>query len=149
MARNETTIDASPEQVFDVLMDTDCYGDWVVGSKEIRATDNDWPAVGSRFHHRVGVGPLTVDDHTQVEEIDPPRRLKLRARARPLGTAMVTLALRPAGDGTHVTMIEGPADRLTALIFNPLTHALTRRRNDESLRRLRRIAESRTGASGG
>lgn len=142
MARNETTINVPPERVFDVLMDTDCYGHWVVGSKEIRGADPDWPAVGSRFHHRVGVGPFTLDDHTQVEEIDPPRRLKLRARARPLGTAMVTLELSPSGSGTHVTMIEDPADPLTALIFSPLTHFLTRRRNDESLRRLTKLAES-------
>lgn len=147
MARNQTTIEAPPEQVFEVLMDTESYGHWVVGSKEIRATDPDWPATGSRFHHRVGIGPLTVDDHTQIEEIDPPRRLKLRTRARPIGTAMVTLELKPAGDGTRVTMIEDPADPLTALAFNPLTHLLTRRRNSESLRRLSELAETRRPAA--
>ena len=144
MARNETIIGASPERVFEVLMDTDCYGEWVVGSKEIRDTDANWPEVGSRFHHRVGVGPFTIDDHTKIEEIDPPRLLKLRARARPFGTALVTLELRASGAGTSVTMIEDPADPLTAFVFQPVTHYLTRRRNDEALRRLSRIAERRS-----
>lgn len=148
MARNETIIRTSPERVFEVLMDPDCYGEWVVGSKHIRGADPDWPAVGSRFHHTVGVGPLNLDDHTRVEAIDPPRLLKLRARARPLGTAMVTLELSPRNGDTHVTMIEDPGDRLTALIFNPLTHMLTRRRNDESLRRLAEIAERGLAGAG-
>ena len=148
MARTEATIQATPERVFEVLMDPDCYGEWVVGSKYIRGADPDWPAVGSRFHHVVGVGPLSVSDHTKIEEIDPPRLLKLRARARPLGTALVTLELKPSGTGTVVTMIEDPADPLTAFVFNPLTHWLTRRRNDEGLRRLARLAE-RPGADGG
>ncbi|HYH48339.1 MAG TPA: SRPBCC family protein, partial [Acidimicrobiia bacterium] len=90
MARTEATIQATPERIFEVLMDPDCYGEWVVGSKYIRGADPDWPAVGSRFHHVVGVGPLSISDHTKIEEIDPPRLLKLRARARPLGTALVT-----------------------------------------------------------
>lgn len=141
MARTERTMDAPPERVFEVLMDPDCYGDWVVGSKDIRGADPDWPAVGSRFHHRVGIGPLTVSDHTKIEEIDPPRLLKLRARARPFGTALVTLELLPSGSGTTVTMIEDPADPLTAIVFNPLTHWLTRRRNDEALSRLAGLAE--------
>jgi uncharacterized protein YndB with AHSA1/START domain len=152
MARNEAIIDAPPERVFEVLMDPDSYGDWVVGSKEIRGADADWPAVGSRFHHRVGFGPFTLDDHTQIEEIDPPRLLKLRARARPLGTALVTLELRPSGAGTALTMIEDPADPLTAFAFQPVVHLLTRRRNDEGLRRLRRLAEGlpsgRAGSGG-
>ena len=141
MARNETIIDATPERVFEVLLDPACYGEWVVGSKEIRGADRDWPAVGSRFHHRVGMGPLTIDDHTRIEEIDPPRLLKLRARARPLGTALVTLELSPRNGGTAVTMIEDPADFLSAFAFQPLVHLLTRRRNEESLRRLARLAE--------
>ena len=136
---------ADPETIFDVLSDPDSYGEWVVGSREIRDADSDWPAVGSRFHHTVGIGgPFTISDNTQVEGIERPRFLQLRARARPLGTALVTLELERADGGTHVTMVEDPADTFTALIFNPLVHLLTRRRNEESLRRLERLARERS-----
>jgi uncharacterized protein YndB with AHSA1/START domain len=141
MAQNETIIRTSPERVFAVLMNTENYGHWVVGSKRVRDTDENWPAVGSRFHHSVGFGPLTVDDHTKIEEIESDRRLQLRAKARPLGTALVTLELEPADGGTRVVMTEDPADTLTALVFNPLTHLLVRGRNVESLRRLKELAE--------
>jgi uncharacterized protein YndB with AHSA1/START domain len=143
MARNERLIPASPERVFAVLSDPDAYGHWVVGSDVVRDADETWPEVGSRFHHRVGVGPLKVNDHTEVVDMEPARRLKLHAKARPLGTAKVELDLERRGGGTLVTMIEDAGDPLTRLLFNPLTHYLVRRRNDESLRRLEALATAR------
>jgi uncharacterized protein YndB with AHSA1/START domain len=142
MARNQRLIPVSPERVFAVLSDPDAYGHWVVGSDTIRDADAAWPAVGSRFHHRVGIGPLKVNDHTEVLAMEPARRLELHAKARPLGTAKVALDLERRGGGTMVTMVEDPGDPLTRLLFNPITHFLVRRRNDESLRRLERLATS-------
>lgn len=143
MARTERVIATTPERIFAVLSDADSYGDWVVGSDTIRDADPGWPAVGTRFHHRVGWGPLKIDDHTEVVDADPPHCLQLRAKARPLGTASVTLRLAPERDGTRVTMIEDAGDKLTMLVFNPLTHLIVRGRNAESLRRLDRLATGR------
>jgi uncharacterized protein YndB with AHSA1/START domain len=141
MARTARRIAASPDRIFEVLSDPQSYGYWVVGSKEIRDADRDWPSPGSRIHHTVGFGPLTIKDHTVVEEVSRPRRLKLRAKARPLGTARVTLELVPQDGHTQVTMIEDAADPLTAFVFNPLTHLLVRGRNEKSLERLAELAE--------
>jgi uncharacterized protein YndB with AHSA1/START domain len=141
VSRNETFIAAPPERVWQILADADCYGYWVVGSQTIRGADPDFPAVGTRFYHRVGFGPFTINDHTEVLDAHPPYRLELKAKARPLGTAHVVLLLQPRGDGTHVTMIEDPGDPLTKLVFNPLTHLLVRGRNAESLRRLKELSE--------
>lgn len=141
MAQNETIIDVEPQRVWDVLADGRNYGYWVVGSSEIRRVDNDWPAVGARFDHKVGWGPFKVADHTRVEESQAPTTLKLRAKARPLGTAHVSLELHPHTRGTRVVMTEDAGDRITALVFNPLTHLLVRGRNVESLRRLKELAE--------
>jgi uncharacterized protein YndB with AHSA1/START domain len=66
-----TLIHVPPEQVFAVLADPAAYADWVVGSDTIRDADPTWPAVGSKFHHRVGIGLLKVNDHTEVVEVDP------------------------------------------------------------------------------
>jgi uncharacterized protein YndB with AHSA1/START domain len=148
MARNQRLMPVSPERVFSVLADPPSYGHWVVGSDTIRDADATWPAVGSRFHHRVGVGPLKVNDHTEVLESDPPRRLVLLAKARPLfGTARVELDLERRGGGTLVTMVEDGGDPLTKLVMNgparPLAHLLIRRRNAASLRRLEELALAR------
>lgn len=146
MARTERHIDAPPERVFEVLSDADSYGDWVVGSKYIRDADAGFPGTGTRFHHTVGFGPFEVSDHTVVLESERPRRLKLKAKARPLGTAIVTLDIEARDGGSHVTMTEDPGDAVTAFVFNPLTHLLVRGRNVESLDRLARLAERDSGA---
>ena len=143
MARNRRYIDASPERVFAVLADAPAYGEWVVGSKHIRDADATFPAPGSCFHHTIGIGPIALRDHTEVLESDPPRRLRLRARARPLGSATVTLDLAAERHGTLVTMIEDPSGFTAPLRFLPVTHLLTRLRNAESLRRLKALVERR------
>lgn len=81
VATNEAQFRVPPERVFEVLSDSKAYGHRVVGSDTIRDADSHWPGVGSRFHHRVGVGPLTVNDHTEVLELDAPSRLVLRAHS--------------------------------------------------------------------
>jgi uncharacterized protein YndB with AHSA1/START domain len=144
VATNERFMPVPPEAVWDALADPGGYGYWVVGSKEIRDADPDWPAAGSRFHHTIGVGPLTLDDHTEALEAEPPQRLKLRAKGRPLGTATVTLEMIPEDGGTVVRMTENP-DGLTAVLsLNPLVHVLTKVRNAESLMRLEELALRRT-----
>jgi uncharacterized protein YndB with AHSA1/START domain len=143
VAINEIHIDAPPERVFAVLADWRCYGDWVVGSRTVRGVDPGFPAAGTRFHHQVGVGPLHLNDHTSVLEVDQPHKLILRAKARPLGTAIVDLTLEPQNGGTKVIMREDPGDTLSAFIFNPITHLLVRGRNVESLQRLKGLAEDR------
>ncbi len=142
MATTESEFRVLPERVFQVLSDPEAYADWVVGSDTIRDADPHWPAAGSRFYHRVGVGPFKVNDHTEVLEVDPPHRLVLRARARPLGTAIVKLLVGPAGSGSRVTMVEVAGDPLSKLAINPLTDWLVHLRNVKSLRRLQRICET-------
>lgn len=141
MTRSRSQINASPQRVFAVLADPKSYAYWVVGSRKVRGADPDWPAVGSAFYHQVGIGPLRVKDHTVVEAVDPPHHLVLKAKARPLGTARVALELRRRRRGTEVTMTEGPGDRLTTILFNPLTRRLVRHRNHWSLERLKELAE--------
>ena len=143
MARSERVIAASPEAVYGVLTDPRGYAYWVIGSMEVRGVSPDWPRPGSRFHHTVGMGPLRIKDHTVVEEARPNRFLQLRAKARPLGKARVKLELEEDPGGTRITMIEDPADPLTAFVFMPLTHLVTRARNLRSLDRLAELAEGR------
>ena len=117
----------TPEAVWDVLADSGAYGYWVVGSKLIRDADAAWPRAGSRFHHTVGVGPLTVEDNTEVVEARRPGLFRLRAKARPIGTALVTLEMisRQADGGTMVRLTENPDGLFAWLSLNPATHAFT------------------------
>jgi len=142
VAVNKRYMAASPETVWNVLADPPAYGYWVVGSKHIRGADNGFPATGTKLHHTIGVGPLTLSDHTEVLEAEPPRRLKLRAKGRPFGTASVELELEPRDGGTHVTIKEDPDQLWTPLKYNPLVQVATRVRNAKSLQRLEELALS-------
>jgi uncharacterized protein YndB with AHSA1/START domain len=148
-ARNVAHVGAPPERVFAVLAAPHTYEHWVVGAKKIRAADPGWPGLGTVFHHAVGIGPLTIRDHTQVIDVEPPRRLVLRTHARPLASGVVRFTIEPEGTGSRVEMVEGPGGRLTRRVWTPLHDVLVRRRNDESLRRLKELAEGRgpTGAA--
>jgi uncharacterized protein YndB with AHSA1/START domain len=142
MATTRTQMAASPDEVFAALANPENYGDWVVGSDTIRDADPAWPKVGSRFHHRIGFGLLKVNDNTEVLEVEPPHRLVMHARARPLGSAKVTMLLTAHDGGTDVTMIEVAGDRLSGLALNRFTDPLIHLRNREALRRLKRIVET-------
>jgi uncharacterized protein YndB with AHSA1/START domain len=140
MAVVHAHLDQPSAAIFSVLSDPWRYADWVVGAKRIRGVDSTWPEPGSRFHHRVGVGPLTIEDSTVVEAYNPPNRLVLRARARPAGIARVTITLVPTRDGgTDVELEEYPVGGPARWIHNPLLDALIAARNRKSLRELERL----------
>lgn len=132
-----------PEAVWDVLADPTGYAYWVVGSKHIRDAEPDFPAPGSKFHHTIGFGPLTLNDHTEVLEAEPPALLRLRAKGRPFGTATVTMRMTPRADGTEVEMSENPDGIYSVLSLNPALHLLTKARNAEGLMRLEELARQR------
>jgi uncharacterized protein YndB with AHSA1/START domain len=132
------------EVVWDVLADPASYQYWVVGSKAIRDADPGFPAPGTKFHHTIGVGPLTVRDHTEILEAERPRRIRMRAKGRPVGTATVTLEMTSESGGTQVRMTENPDGPFAILALNPLLHVLTKLRNEESLMRLEELALRRS-----
>ncbi len=149
MAHNEIDLDVPPERVLAVLSDPRSFARWVVGSKEIRRADPDWPAVGTAFDHKVGIWGITLSGHSEVVENEPPELLKLLVKAKPFSKAYVTLRLRPVARGTRVEMDEVAADTRSMLLFNALTDPFIRIRNSESLRRLKALAEGKESIPGG
>ena len=120
------------------ISDPATYPDWLVGAVEIRSIDEDWPAPGSAFRHRVGLGgPFTTADSTSVVAVDEPTMLVLEARARPFGRAHVEIEVRDLGDRSEVVMREGLLDPLRLL--TPLAQPLVRARNQRSLHQLQTL----------
>jgi uncharacterized protein YndB with AHSA1/START domain len=148
MSHNVATFPVPIDQVFAVLSDPESYAYWVVGSDSIRDADASWPAVGARLHHRLGAGPFKLNDNTEVLEVTAPVHLVLQARARPFGTARVALDLVDQGDSTQVTMVEGPGDAFSRLLYNPVADVILRRRNEVALRRLDELARKRAAIVG-
>jgi hypothetical protein len=141
MAITTDTATCPPEAVFAVLADGWLYPSWVVGASRIRAVEAAWPAEGAKIHHSFGIWPALIDDSTSVLEYDPPRRMVLKARGWPLGSARVVLEVEPTPGGCRMTIdedaIEGPGTLVPKPVRSPLIHV----RNVETLRRLRFLAE--------
>lgn len=132
----------SPGDIFGVLADPERYEEWVVGAHHTGTLERDWPQPGARFRHAQGtVWPLQLRDTTEVLESNPPNRLLLEVRIRPIGIARVEITLQPSNTGTIVTMMETPINGpLRWLPQRPLT-ALIRARNNRSLHRLATLIE--------
>lgn len=141
MSVNTRSVAAPPEAVFAVLANGWLFPSWVVGATRMRAVDDEWPAVGAKLHHSVGVWPALINDSTSVLEWDPPRRAALQARIWPVGEATVTLEVRPEGTGCVVRIVEEPSSGPLAMLPDPLADLPIKLRNVETLRRLAFLAE--------
>ncbi|MCS5715166.1 SRPBCC domain-containing protein [Herbiconiux sp. CPCC 205716] len=143
MSTNVRYINASPEQVFDVLADGWLFPVWVVGASRMREVADDWPRVGSKLHHSFGVWPAVIDDETTVLEWDPPRHMVIQPAGWPIGEARVTIDVKPRGDGALVRIreraVKGPGAFVPSLVLDVPLYV----RNVETLRRLAWIAENR------
>lgn len=140
MAKNCVNTTLKPQDVFDHLLDPWRYPEWLLGASTMRAVDDDWPEVGSSFHHRVGFGPVKVNDRSKIIEIDPPRRLVLHVKATPAVQGVVTFTVEPTAEGSVLWLEEGPALRIGQLlrpVLDPATHV----RNKASLRNLADLME--------
>lgn len=142
MARNVCEIRAEPEDVFAVLVDPYAFGSWVVGPDRVVTASDDWPSVDATFTHETGWGPLRVRDETVLEELDPPRRLVLRAQIRPIGViARIDITLQRRPKGTLLVMDETPIGGTWRPIWNPVFDRLMWARNIQALERLKVIVE--------
>ena len=146
MSTTSRPLNATPEQVWEVLADGWLYPLFVVGASRMRDVDESWPAVGARLHHSVGNWPVLIDDSTEVLEVDPGRLLVLRARAWPVGDARVEIELRPAPGNpaeTEVVIREDASSGPGRLVPSPVRQPMLAWRNTEALRRLAFLVERR------
>lgn len=145
MSRNTRVMDCTPQDVFDVLTDGWSYATWVVGAARIRFVDKDFPAVGSKVHHSVGLWPILISDETEIEQVDAPSELQLRVKAWPTGEGRVHFTCIPRGEQTEVVVEETAVSGPATLIPAPIEDLILRVRNNETLRRLAYLAENRAG----
>jgi Polyketide cyclase / dehydrase and lipid transport len=142
MATVERTIEALPDRVFAVLADGWTYSDWVVGTAHIRDVDPDWPAPGTRLHHKAGPWPVSLADSSTVLSCDVNKQLTVKAGLWPLGEATIRIELEPFGaTATRVTMHEEFAAGPLQWVQNKINDVVLHRRNVEALRRLADLAQ--------
>jgi uncharacterized protein YndB with AHSA1/START domain len=137
-----------PEQVWEVLADGHDYAEWVVGTREIRSVDPDFPAVGTSIDYTVGVGPVHLRGRTTVRHLDPGRQLGLEADAGALGTARIVIDVLDWGEDTVVVLDEHPLRGPGYRWHNALSDAFLLVRGRPMVHRLARLVESRPAGGG-
>ena len=145
MAVRQVLVNCGTKEVWSVLSDGRSYGQWVVGTTDIRAVDEHWPEVGSSLYYTVGRGRLRLEDSTTVRVLEPDRRIEFEAHAWPYGTARVAIQTIPWTEKTTVVILDehplrGPGARLHSNVVEFLLHLRSRR----MLTNLAQVAEQRS-----
>jgi uncharacterized protein YndB with AHSA1/START domain len=146
MAVHNQLIRRPPEQVWAVLADRDRYAEWVVGAADSRPAYGDWPEVGAALEYTVRIGPWDLRGRTVVRRCEAPRLLELEAESGWLGSARISLDVRPWGGDTLVIVDEHPLKGIGGALHNTLLDALLVVRNRSMLGRLADVVE-RSGAT--
>ncbi len=136
-------VERRPEQVWGVLADGHAYADWVIGTSEIRAVDDGWPAVGTALHYTVGRGPLALRGRTTVRQAENGRRLGLEADAGLLGSARIMIELSEWGEGTVIVIDEHPLRGPAYWLHSVVSEALLLVRGRPMVNQLARLVERR------
>jgi hypothetical protein len=136
-------VERRPEQVWDVLADGHAYADWVIGTTEIRAVDDGWPALGTAIHYTVGRGPLALRGRTTVRQVDPGHRLGLEADAGLLGSARIVIELSEWGEDTVIVIDEHPLRGPAYWLHSALSEALLLVRGRPMVNQLAKVVERR------
>ena len=139
-------IDRTVDVVWSGVVDAEQYPDWLIGAQEVSVPE-DWPATGSSFEHRIGVGPFRIPGSTTVRSSDHGVRFRIDAGMGLLGEAEVTFDLEAVGSAqTRVSISEtasaGPI-AVVGRLAGPVLDRIFEARNRGSLRRLRHRLEHR------
>ncbi|MEU6546300.1 SRPBCC family protein [Streptomyces sp. NPDC046859] len=142
MAVRHRLIHVGPSAVWDVLADGTRYAEWVVGTARSEPVRGQWPQTGSAIRFEIRIGPARLTNETVVRRCEEGRLLELEAKAGPLGTARISIDVRPWGEETLVIVDEHPLRGAGGLLHNAGFEALIQLRHRTMLARLARLCES-------
>ncbi|MBQ1093906.1 SRPBCC family protein [Streptomyces sp. B93] len=148
MAIRHRLIEASPQQVWDVLAASDRYGEWVVGTAKSRPCRGNWPEVDAALTYEFRLGPATLTNETVVRRCEEGSALELEAIAGPLGTARIAIELRPWGEHCLVIVDEHPLRGTGGRLHNVAVEGLIQLRHRTMLARLAEICETYANGDG-
>ncbi|MFM9699654.1 SRPBCC family protein [Streptomyces europaeiscabiei] len=142
MAIRHRLIKVSPQAVWAVLADGSRYAEWVVGTSASEPVRGRWPEVDSAIEYEIRVGPLRLSNETVVRYCEEEAELGLEARAGVLGTARISIRLRPWGRYCLVIADEHPLQGVGGALHNVGMEALIQLRHRAMLARLARLCET-------
>jgi uncharacterized protein YndB with AHSA1/START domain len=136
-------IAASPETVYEVIMNPHCLERWVTIHVSLEGPVDERLEQGAELTQRLELASRCFTVHWRVVENDPARRVVWEGRGPMRSRAGVTYELRPIRAGTRFTYTNefalpgGPLGRMAG----PVVRRVTTGELDRSLDRLRALVE--------
>lgn len=139
-------IDATPQQVWDVIMDPERYGDWVTIHRKLCRVDEGEPCrKGFKMDQRLVLrgAPFTV--HWTLTEVEEPKVGTFEGKGPAGSYARVSNRLRALdGGGTcfgYENEFKAPGGAMGALASRVLVGGMPEREANKSLKQLKRLLE--------
>jgi uncharacterized protein YndB with AHSA1/START domain len=138
-------IAASPERVWDLVMDPTRLGDWVTVHRKLRAADDGPPRVGYHMDQQIHLRGVSVDVHWRLVECVPGKHAVWEGRGPARSRARTEYRLHPVNGGhTHFDYrndFHAPLGPLGALAGRALVGGMPEREATRTLDRLRSVIE--------
>jgi uncharacterized protein YndB with AHSA1/START domain len=146
--RETITIPADPDEVWELLMDPRCLGEWVSVHRKLGDEMPDLPLdAGDRFKQKLGVGPVGFWVEWCVAEARAPELARWTGEGPGGSTAKVTYRLSRNGDGGTRFEYENDFDPPGGLMGKAAKRAVNaaagHREAQRSMKRLRAVFEER------
>jgi carbon monoxide dehydrogenase subunit G len=134
-------IDATPERVWETVMDTARLGEWVTIHRGIRRADAGPPRIGYEMNQQIQLRGVSLDVHWRLVECRPRRLAVWEGRGPARSHAHTEYTLHPEGDGTRFDYrneFRPPLGPIGALASRALVGGMPER---EATRTLERLSE--------
>lgn len=140
-------IDASPEEVFDTVMDPLRLRDWVTIHRGVDNVSADPAARGSRMDQVLCMRGINFKVHWRLVSVDRPNRAEWEGRGPALSKARIVYQLRANGDNStafeYTNEFHAPGGPLGNVASRIFVGDASEREARNSLSRLKELLERR------
>jgi uncharacterized protein YndB with AHSA1/START domain len=138
-------IAASPQEVWDTVMDPARLVDWVTIHRKLRHDEGDPARVGYRMDQQIHLRGVSVDIHWALVESVPGEHAVWKGRGPARSRARTEYTLQPASDGRtrfdYRNEFHAPLGPFGALASRALVGGIPEREATRTLERLRALLE--------
>jgi len=140
-------IAASPERVWEVVMDPSCLERWVTIHRRLVRADAGTPKVGFEMEQAIHLRGVTVDVHWELVECEPGRRAVWEGRGPARSRAHTEYLLTGNGESTrfdYQNEFRAPLGPVGAIVSRALVGGIPQREANRTLQALKARIEQRS-----
>lgn len=139
-----THISATPEEVWNTVMDPSRLGEWVTIHRALQWADNGSPQVGYEMEQQIHLRGVSLDVRWRLVECRPCELAVWEGRGPARSRAHIEYAMHPERGGTHFDYrneFRPPLGPVGALASRALVGGIPEREARRTLERLRALLE--------